>query len=72
MTSRRPPLKTSATSRRTTALLASDTSSSQVNAAAGQCYRTSPNEVTSRSMVDALRRKDFAYGVVVTPFDEAL
>jgi hypothetical protein len=35
-------------------------------------YRASPNEVTSRSMVDPLRRKDFAYGVVVTPFDEAL
>jgi hypothetical protein len=35
-------------------------------------YRTSPNEVTSRSMVDPLRRKDFGYGVVVTPFDEAL
>ena len=36
------------------------------------CYRASPKEVTSRSMVDSLRRKDFAYGVVVTPFDEAL
>jgi hypothetical protein len=35
-------------------------------------YRISPNEVTSRSIVDPLRRKDFAYGVVVTPFDEAL
>jgi hypothetical protein len=35
-------------------------------------YRASPNEVTSRSMVDALRRNDFIYGVVVTPFDEAL
>jgi hypothetical protein len=36
------------------------------------CYRISPNEVTSRSMVDPLCRKDFAYGVVVTQFDEAL
>lgn len=35
-------------------------------------YRTSPNEVTSCSMIDPLRRKDFAYGVVVTFFDEAL
>jgi signal peptidase I len=35
-------------------------------------YRISPNEVTSRSMVDSLRRKDFVYGAVVTPFDEAL
>jgi hypothetical protein len=36
------------------------------------CYRTSPNEVTSRPMVDPLRRKGSAYSVVVTPFDEAL
>ena len=36
------------------------------------CYRASPNEVTSRSMVDPLRRNDFIYGVVVTPFDEVL
>jgi hypothetical protein len=35
-------------------------------------YRASPNEVTSRSMVDPLRRNDFIYGVAVTPFDEAL
>jgi hypothetical protein len=28
----------------------------------GRTYRTSPNEVTSRSMVNSLRRKDFAYG----------
>jgi hypothetical protein len=35
-------------------------------------YRTSPNEVTSRSMADPLRRKDFTYGMVVTPLDEAL
>jgi hypothetical protein len=35
-------------------------------------YRASPNEVTSRSVVDALRHKDLAYGAVVTPFDEAL
>jgi transposase-like protein len=35
-------------------------------------YRSSPNEVTSRSMVDRLRCKDFAYAVVVTPFDEPL
>jgi hypothetical protein len=35
-------------------------------------YRASLNEVTSRSMVDPLRRKDFACGVVVTPFDEVL
>jgi hypothetical protein len=35
-------------------------------------YRTSPNEVTSRSMVDPFRRKDFACDVVVTPFDEVL
>jgi hypothetical protein len=42
-------------------------------APAGSCgYRASPNEVTSRSMVDPLRRNDFIYGVVVTPFDEAL
>ena len=27
-------------------------------------YRTSPNEVTSRSMVDSLRRNDFIYGVL--------
>jgi hypothetical protein len=36
------------------------------------CYRVSPNEVTSRSKVDPLRHNDFIYGVVVTPFDEAL
>jgi hypothetical protein len=36
------------------------------------CYRASPNEATSRSMVDPLRRNDFIYGVVVTPFDEVL
>jgi hypothetical protein len=35
-------------------------------------YRASPNEVISRSMADSLRRKDFAYGGVVTPFEEAL
>jgi hypothetical protein len=35
-------------------------------------YRASPNEVTSHSMVDPLRRNDFIYGVVVTSFDEAL
>jgi hypothetical protein len=35
-------------------------------------YRASPNEATSRSMVDPLRRNDFIYGVVVTPFDEVL
>jgi hypothetical protein len=35
-------------------------------------YRASPNEVTSHSMVDPLRRKNFTYGVVVTPFGEAL
>jgi hypothetical protein len=35
-------------------------------------YRTSANEATSRSMVDPLRRKDFACGVVVTSFDEVL
>ena len=35
-------------------------------------YRTSPNEVASCYMADPLRRKDFAYGVVVTPFDEAI
>jgi hypothetical protein len=39
---------------------------------ADERYRTSPKEVTSRLMVDSLRRKDFAHGVVVTPFDEAL
>jgi hypothetical protein len=38
----------------------------------GERYRTSPNEVTSRSMVDPFRRKDFACDVVVTPFDEVL
>jgi hypothetical protein len=41
----------------------------------GMCslgYRASPNEVTSRSMVDPLRRNDFIYGLVVTSFDEAL
>jgi hypothetical protein len=35
-------------------------------------YRASPSEVTSRSMVDPLRRNDFIYSVVVTPFDEVL
>jgi hypothetical protein len=35
-------------------------------------YRASPNEVTSRSMVDPLRHNDFIYGVDVTPFDEPL
>jgi hypothetical protein len=35
-------------------------------------YSASPNEVTSRSMVDPLRRNDFIYGVVVTSFDEVL
>ena len=35
-------------------------------------YRASPSEVISRSMVDPLRRNDFIYGVVVTPFDEVL
>jgi hypothetical protein len=35
-------------------------------------YRASPNKVTSRCIVDSLRHKDFAYGVVVTPFGEAL
>jgi hypothetical protein len=39
---------------------------------AGSAYRASPDEVTSRSMVDPLRRNDFIYGVVVTPFDEVL
>jgi DDE_Tnp_1-associated len=38
----------------------------------GRSYRASPNEVTSRSMVDPLRHNDFIYSVVVTPFDEAL
>lgn len=35
-------------------------------------YRASPNEVASHPTVDPLRRKDFIYGVVVTPFGEAL
>jgi hypothetical protein len=43
-----------------------------ITAARSTSYRASPNEVTSRSMVDRLRRNDFIYGVVVTPFDEVL
>jgi hypothetical protein len=35
-------------------------------------YRASPKKVTSRCIVDSLRHKDFVYGVVVTPFGEAL
>jgi uncharacterized protein (DUF885 family) len=35
-------------------------------------YRGSPNEVTSPSTVDPLRHKDFACGMAVTPFSEAL
>jgi hypothetical protein len=35
-------------------------------------YRASPNGVTSRSMVDPLRRNDFIYGMVVTSFDKTL
>jgi hypothetical protein len=35
-------------------------------------YRASPNEVTSPSTVDPLRRKGFACDVAVTPFSEAL
>jgi hypothetical protein len=35
-------------------------------------YTARPNEVTSRSMVNPLRRKDFTRGVVVTSLDEAL
>jgi hypothetical protein len=38
----------------------------------GSIYRASPNEVTSRSMVHPLRHKDFACGMAVTPFGEAL
>jgi hypothetical protein len=43
-----------------------------ISAAQSKSYRASPNEVTSRSMVEPLHRNDFIYGVVVTPFDEAL